>query len=56
MSNMGHIPLNCLIFEDDIAKMNQTMEAAGKGAMAIGIMLNSKQLKKNKIKPKQRNI
>ena len=35
-SNIGPIPPNCIIFQNNIAKMNQTMEDARKGALAIG--------------------
>ena len=40
--NIGNMRLNCLIFQDDIAKMNQTMADARKGAKDIGRMLESK--------------
>ena len=46
-ANIGNMPLNCLIFQDDIAKMNLTLEDARKGARDIGRMLESKQLKAN---------
>ena len=39
-ANIGNMPLNCLVFQDDIAKMNWTLED-------IGRMLESKQLKTN---------
>ena len=46
------MPLNCLIFQDDIAKMNQTMAHAKKEAKDIGQMLESKQLCANVSKSK----
>ena len=38
---------NCLIFQDDIAKMKRTLEDVRKGAKEIRRMLESKQLKAN---------
>ena len=42
ISNIGTMPLNCLIFQDDIAKMIQNEEDARKGAWEIRRMLDSK--------------
>ena len=42
------MPLNCVIFQDDIAKMNQTLD----DARNIGRMLESKQLKADVSKSK----
>ena len=46
------MPLNSLIFYDDIDKMNCTLEDAWKGANDVGRMLESKQLKANTSKSK----
>ena len=35
-ANIVNMPLNCLIFQDDIAKINRTLEDAMKGAKDIG--------------------
>ena len=35
-ANIGNMPLNSLIFQDDIAKMNRTLEDAKKGAKDFG--------------------
>ena len=43
-ANIGEVKLNSLIFQDDIAKMNRTMEDARKGAKDVGQLLESKQL------------
>ena len=51
-ANIGNMPLNSLIFQDDIAKMNRTLEDARKGAKDVGRMLESKQLKANTSKSK----
>ena len=42
--NIGNMPINCLIFQNDFTKINRTMEDARKGAKDIGRMLESKQL------------
>ena len=42
-ANIGNMPLNCLIFQDNIAKMNRTLEDARKGEKDNGRMLESKQ-------------
>ena len=44
--------LNSLIFQDDIAKMNYSMEDARKGAKDVGRLLESKQLRANTAKSK----
>ena len=41
---------HCLIFQDDIAKMNITMDQAREGANDIEEMLESKRLQANKDK------
>ena len=46
-ANIGELELNSLIFQDDIAKMNRTMEDARKGAKDVGQLLESKQLRAN---------
>ena len=51
-SNIGELELNSLIFQDDIAKMNRTLEDARKGARDVGRMLESKQLWANTSKSK----
>ena len=51
-SNIGLMPLKCLIFQDDIAHMYQTMDQTREGAMAIGRMLDRKQLRANTDKSK----
>ena len=38
-ANIGNMPLNSLIFQDDIAKMNYTLEDARKGARDVGRMM-----------------
>ena len=35
-SNIGAMPLNCLIFQDDIAKINAYMNQVREGAREIG--------------------
>ena len=40
-ANIGEVELNSLIFQDDIAKMNRSMEDARKGAKDIGRLLES---------------
>ena len=39
-ANIENMPLNCLIFQDDIAKINRTLDDARKGAKDIGRMLS----------------
>ena len=51
-ANIGELELNSLIFQDNIAKMNRTLEDARKGARDVGRMLESKQLKANTSKSK----
>ena len=51
-ANIGNMPLNCLIFEDNIAEINPTLDDARKGAKDIVRMLESKQLKADVSKPK----
>ena len=51
-ANIGELELNSLIFQDDIAKMNRTLEDARKGAKDNGRMLESKQLRANTSKSK----
>ena len=46
-ANIGELELNSLIFQDDIAKMNRTIEDARKGAKDVGRLLESKQLRAN---------
>ena len=41
------MPLNCLIFQDDIARLNTTLEQARTGATLIGETLAKKKLKSN---------
>ena len=41
------MPLNCLIFQDDIARLNTTLDQARRGAKIIGGTLAEKQLKSN---------
>ena len=48
----SNMPLNCLIFQDHIAKINRTMDKARKGAMEIREMLDSQQLMANADKSK----
>ena len=38
-AKIGDMPLNCLIFQDDIAKMNESMKKARNGAKDIGRLL-----------------
>ena len=51
-ANIGELELNSLIFQDDIAKMNYTMEDARKGAIDVSRLLESKQLQANTSKSK----
>ena len=44
--------MNSLIFQDNIAKMNRTLEDARKGAKDVGRMLESKQFRANTSKSK----
>ena len=46
------MPLNCLIFQDDIARLNTTLEQARKGATLIGETLAKKKLRSNHTKSK----
>ena len=46
-ANIGNLKLNSLIFQDDIARMNSTMDQARQGAQDIGRLLESKQLRAN---------
>ena len=46
-ANIGELELNSLIFQDEIAKMNSTIEDARKGAKDVGRLLESKQLRAN---------
>ena len=43
-TNIGEVELNSLIFQDDNAKINHTMDDARKGAKDFGRLLESKQL------------
>ena len=52
ITNLGPMPLNCLIFQDDIARMNTTLDQARTGAKIIGETLERKQLKSNSGKSK----
>ena len=47
LTELGHMPLNCLIFQDDIARLNTTLEQARRGATLIGDTLAKKKLKSN---------
>ena len=47
LTKLGHMPLNCLIFQDDIARLNTTLEQARRGATLIGDTLPKKKLKSN---------
>ena len=51
-ANIGELELNSLIFQDDIAKMNYSMEDSRKGARDVGRLLESKQLRANTSKSK----
>ena len=44
-ANIRNMPLNSLIFQDNIAKMNCTLEDARKAGKVVGRMLESKKLK-----------
>ena len=44
---LGHMPLNCLIFHDNIARLNTTLEQARRGAILIGETLAKNKLKRN---------
>ena len=52
ITELGHMPLNCLIFQDDIARLNPTLEQARRGATLIGDTLAKKRAEKqlNKVK------
>ena len=47
LTELGHMPLNCLIFQDDIAWLNTTLDQARRGAAIIGETLAKKKLKSN---------
>ena len=47
VTELGHMPLNCLIFQDDIARLNTTLEQARRGATLIGDNLTKKKLNSN---------
>ena len=47
LTEPGHMPLNCLIFQDDIKRLNSTLDQARKGAALIGETLAQKRLKLN---------
>ena len=47
LTELGHMPLNCLIFQDDIARLNTTLDQARRGAVIIGETLAKKKLKSN---------
>ena len=47
LTELGHMPLNCLIFQNDIARLNTTLEQARTGATLIGETLAEKKLKSN---------
>ena len=51
-AKIGNMELKSLIFQDDIAKMNFTLEDARKGARDVGRMLECKQLYANTSKSK----
>merc|ERR1712128_109211 len=51
-ARIGELELNALIFQDDIAKMNYSMEQTRKGATDVGRLLESKQLRANTSKSK----
>ena len=51
-AKIGDMSLNCSIFQDDIAKMIESLENARKGAKDIGMLLESKQLRANSSKSK----
>ena len=51
-ARIGELELNSLIFQDNIAKMNYTMEDSRKGARDVGRLLESKQLRANSSKSK----
>ena len=46
-AKIGKLELKSLIVQEDIAKMNFTLEDARKGAKDVGRMLESKQLRAN---------
>ena len=47
LTEHGHMPLNCLIFQDDIARLNTTLDQARKGAKLVGETLAQNRLKSN---------
>ena len=42
LTEIGHMPLNCLIFQDNIAWLNTTLDQARRGATIIGETLAKK--------------
>ena len=50
LTELGHMPLNCLIFQDDIARLNTTLDQARSGTALIGETLAKKKLNSNKTK------
>ena len=50
LTEIGHIPLNCLTFQDYIARFNTTLNQARRGAAIIGETLAKKKLKSNQTK------
>ena len=51
-AKIGELELNSMIFQDDIAKMNYSMEDTRRGATDVGRLLESKQLRANTSKLK----
>ena len=51
-ANIGQLPLNTLIFQDDISKMNDDIEQAREGCQKIDRTLKSKLLSENYDKSK----
>ena len=49
-ANIGEVELNSLIFQDEITKMNCTLEDARNGAKDVGRLLESNQLRANAAK------
>ena len=47
LTELGHMPLNCLIFQDDIARLNTTLEQARTGATLMGETLAKNKLESN---------
>ena len=50
LANIGEVKLNSLIFQDNIAMMNRTLEDGRKGKKDIGRLLESEQLRANTAK------